>query len=190
MSTQWTPLPPDGSLASATHPSIAHTTPASSAPALNTEAPGYYISLLGGLRRGTGRVKELIHFGTFLAVLPNGDRDTALSWRTDLAELRRDAAGRVDGTRVVGARRMGLWLDDQKAMRYGLGALVEVAEDVVVVIVEVVDGPGFSRALSVREERKEEEKKKKKKEEDKKGEEDGLPRRNPYKGTRPALGFQ
>ncbi|KAL2786749.1 hypothetical protein BJX66DRAFT_341878 [Aspergillus keveii] len=153
-----------------------YTIPTSWAPPLGSHRSGYASLIPDGLKQTGGTVRELLHFNAFVTVIPESNQDAEHSITPEVDDLRTQAELASPGQGEMGKRTYGFWQCPDGFIRWGMGIVSSVAEDVVLVLVEA--GPVTQAAAGNR------------KKEVGREEVETYTRRDPVRGTRPALGFR
>jgi endo-beta-N-acetylglucosaminidase D len=115
-----------------------------------------------GLKQTNGIVRELLHFNAFVTVMPESDQDAERSIAPEVDDLRTQAELASPGQGELGKRTYGFWQCPDGFIKWGMGIVSDVAEDVVLALVEA------GREVQV----------------------ETFTGRDPARGTKPALGFQ
>ncbi|KAL3496200.1 hypothetical protein BJX62DRAFT_232704 [Aspergillus germanicus] len=125
-----------------------YTIPTSWAPPLSSHRSGYATVIPDGLKQTGGTVRELLHFNAFVTVIPESDQDAEQSITPEVGDLRTQAELASPGQAELGKRTYGFWQCPDGFIRWGMGIVSDVAEDVVLVLVEA--GPVTQAAPGTR----------------------------------------
>ncbi|KAJ0419867.1 hypothetical protein BJY00DRAFT_285316 [Aspergillus carlsbadensis] len=173
MSQSQSPSPAPLSIPTATP----YTIPADWAPALGSHEPGYQMIVPDGLKQAAELVRELLRFNAFVTVTPETDQDAEHAINPAVDDLRTQAELASPGQGELGKRTYGFWQCPDGFIKWGMGIVSDVAEDVVLVLV----GPQPPGLDKLREWRKEDMGRVKAK---------PLTERDSVRGITPALRFQ